>query len=285
MVWRTGPRSTEPHLLAVGQPGSGTTTLLRSLALQALRHGDVLIIDGGGTGEFAALTGRAGVLSVECGPAGALAGLEWAAQETDRRLTAAQYARQSGRPAPEDTGRPLWILLDRPSAFAPLTAADEGADPLTHLQVPLRHGRAAQVTVVVAEHFDSLDLLSETVWTHTRARVVLGGSTPAQVEEVLGVPPHTTPTADVPPGRGYARLGAGPVVRLQVPATPDPYDDAADEAHRHAVLDLFPQHYPAAIDRTPAGPPTVQERVPDQERDREPGPVASAGPATLPSEG
>lgn len=36
VVWRTGPRSTEPHLLVVGQPGSGTTSLLRSIALQAL---------------------------------------------------------------------------------------------------------------------------------------------------------------------------------------------------------------------------------------------------------
>ncbi|MBE9499509.1 hypothetical protein IHE61_18305 [Streptomyces sp. GKU 257-1] len=30
VVWRTGPRSTEPHLLAVGTPGAGTSTLLRA---------------------------------------------------------------------------------------------------------------------------------------------------------------------------------------------------------------------------------------------------------------
>ncbi len=67
VVWRTGPRSTEPHLLVLGEPGSGTTTLLRSIALQALQHGDVLIVDGSGTGEYACLTGRDGVLAVECG--------------------------------------------------------------------------------------------------------------------------------------------------------------------------------------------------------------------------
>nr|MDT0526752.1 ATP-binding protein [Streptomyces sp. DSM 41633] len=65
VVWRTGGRSTEPHLLAVGQPGSGTTTLVRSIALQALQQGDVLVIDGSGTGEYGALTGRTGVLAVE----------------------------------------------------------------------------------------------------------------------------------------------------------------------------------------------------------------------------
>jgi YD repeat-containing protein len=242
VVWRTGGRSTEPHLLAVGGPGSGTTTLLRSVALQALQHGDVLIVEGGGTGEFACLTGRDGVLAVECGLAGALAGLEWAAHETERRLIAANRARQAGHTPPEDTKRPLWLLLDRPTALGHLAAADGREDPQTLLQVPLRHGRAAGVTVVVAEQFDALESLSETVRGHTRARVVLGPASTSQLEEVLGSPPPTTPTPDVPPGRGYARLGSGPVHRLQVPATPDPYDEATSEAHRQAVLGLLPQH-------------------------------------------
>ncbi|MGW7432504.1 hypothetical protein ACWGIN_23520 [Streptomyces sp. NPDC054861] len=258
VVWRTGPRSTEPHLLAVGQPGSGTTSLLRSIALQALPHGDVLIIEGGGTGEYACLTGRAGVLAVECGLAGALASLEWAAHETERRLIAANRARQAGLPAPEDTRRPLWVLLDRPSILGHLAAADGRPDPQELLQVPLRHGRAAQVTVVVAEQFDSVDALSETVRAHTRARLVLGSSSPGQIEWVLGVAPHTTPVPVVPPGRGYARLGTGPVLRLQVPATPDPYDDATSEADRQAVLALLPERQAAtgaAIDPAPGSAP------------------------------
>ncbi|MFJ5556745.1 hypothetical protein ACIQCD_04740 [Streptomyces sp. NPDC093250] len=240
VVWRTGIRSTEPHLLAVGQPGSGTSTLLRSIALQALHHGDVVIVDGGGTGEYACLTGRDGVLAVECGPAGALTSLEWAAQETERRLIAANRAHQAGDPPPEDTRRPLWLLLDRPSAFTHLADGDGRKDPQSLLQVPLRHGRPANVTVVVAEQFDSLDALSDPVRQHTRARVVLGPATAEQLTAVLGAPPHTTPVDQVPPGRGYARLGAGPVHRLQVPATPNPYDDATSDAHRQAVMDLLP---------------------------------------------
>ncbi|MFI6563520.1 hypothetical protein [Streptomyces sp. NPDC050534] len=239
VVWRTGVRSTEPHLLVMGQPGSGTTSLLRCIALQALQHGDVVIIEGG-TGEYACLTGRKGVLAVECGLAGALATLEWATNETERRLIAANRARQAGHPPPEDTKRPLWILLDRPSAFAHLAAADGCKDPQSLLQVPLRHGRAANVTVVVADQFDNADALSDAVRQHTRARVVLGPATAEQLAGALGALPATTPAVDVPPGRGYARLGAGSVHRLQVPSTPDPYDDETSDTDREAVLALLP---------------------------------------------
>ncbi|MEU3405671.1 hypothetical protein ABZ766_17280 [Streptomyces sp. NPDC006670] len=268
VVWRTGPGSAEPHLLAVGQPGSGTTSLLRSLALQALRQGgDVMVVEGGGSNEYACLAGRAGVLAVECGPTGALATVEWAAHETERRLIATHRAREAGRPAPEDTRRPLWILLDRPSVLAHLATAEGRPDPLAQLQVPLRHGRAAHVTVVVAEHFDHLELIPDAVWQHTRARVVLGPAPAQQLTDVLGLPPHTTPAPQLPPGRGYARLGTGPVHRLQVPATPDPYDDATHPAHRHAVLELLPERQtagPGGGEGPPAAPGPLKEHPPAQ---------------------
>lgn len=218
-------------------------------------------MEGNGTGDYACLTGRSGVLAVECGLAGALASLEWAAHETERRLITANRARQAGHPAPEDTRRPLWILFDRPSVLGHLAAADGRKDPQTLLQVPLRHGRAANVTVVVADQFDSLDSLTDAVCQHTRARVVLGPATYDQIEDVLGVAPHTTPTPDVPPGRGYARLGAGAVHRLQVPATPDPYDDATSDADRQAVLALLPQRTSPADD-SPEAEPVVEAAEP-----------------------
>ncbi|MFJ8694642.1 hypothetical protein [Streptomyces roseolilacinus] len=253
VVWRTGPRSTEPHLLVVGQPGGGVSTLLRSVALQALQHdGEVVVLEGFGTGEYACLVGRRGVLGVEGGPTGALNALEWVAHETKRRLAAAHEARRAGEPAPAEVRRPLWVLLDRPTVLADLAAAAGRTGPQEFLQVPLRHGRAVSVTVVVAEQFDTVDALGDTVRAHTRARVTLGSAPADQLAAVLGAPPHTTPPPEVPPGRGYARLGTGPVVRVQVPATPDPYDEATPEAHRRAVLDLLPER-PACEDPLPAG--------------------------------
>jgi hypothetical protein len=98
----------------------------------------------------------------------------------------------------------------------------------------------------VADHVDALEWIDATVKAHTQARVVLGALTSELVECVLGTPPHTTPTPDVPPGRGYARLGASEVLRLQVPATPDPYDGTATEDGRSAVLALLPRRHDAA---------------------------------------
>ncbi|MBY8888350.1 hypothetical protein K7472_26430 [Streptomyces sp. PTM05] len=261
VVWRTGPRSTEPHLLALGRAGSGTTTLLRSLALQALHHGDVVVVDGAGTGDYAFLAGRPGVLAVESGLAGTLAVLEWAAHETQRRLIAVNRARQAGRPAPEDCRRPLWVLADRPTALSQLAQVEGRPDPQELLETPLLHGRAAGVTVAIADALDAADALGATVRGHTRARVVLGPAGADQVEAVLGVPPHTTPSGETPAGRGYARLGDGPVHRLQVPATPDPHDEETEDGHRRAVLALLPTT-PAAVSMTKAAPVDMTKASP-----------------------
>ncbi|WP_373287016.1 hypothetical protein [Wenjunlia tyrosinilytica] len=258
LIWRTGPRSTEPHLLALGHPGCGATTLLRSLALQALHHGDVVVIDGSGSGEYACLSGRPGVLAVESGLTGAVAVLEWAAHETERRLIAVNRARQDGHPVPGDARRPLWIIADRPTALSQLAAPEGRTDPQTLLTTPLRHGRAACVTVAVADTLESAADLAPAVTLNTRARAALGALTAQEAAEILGAPAPSTPTPDTPPGRGYARFGAGRPLRLQVPHTPDPHDEETSDARRRAVLDLLPGAAPptrtAPVARPPGGP-------------------------------
>ncbi|GAA2594236.1 hypothetical protein [Streptomyces axinellae] len=252
VVWRTGPRSAEPHLLAMGTPGSGTSSLLRSVALQALRRGEVLVVDGDGGGEFSCLAARRGVLGVESTLCGVLSALEWVERETERRLLSAGRARQRGERAPEDVRQPLWVLVDRPAVLSHLARAEGRRDPQDLLGVPLRHGRAAGVSVVVAEQFDGAGELSAPVLAHTRARAVLGPVSPEQAAGVLGLAPHTGSAPHPPPGRGFARLGPGPVLRLQVPATPDPFDESAPGPERAAVWALLPE--PAANAAAPAPP-------------------------------
>ncbi|SFC89807.1 hypothetical protein [Streptomyces aidingensis] len=250
VVWRTGPRSPAPHLLAVGPSGSGTTSLLRSVTLQALRDGEVLLIDGGGAGEFGCFTGRRGVLSVESSPSGARAALEWAARETGRRLLEVSRARQAG--GPQRAVRPLWIVLDRPSLLGHPARPDGSPGAQQLLEVPLRYGRAARVTVAVAEDCAAWEELSEAVRTAPGARVVLGSMPAAEIRFVLDGPLPSAPPPVLPPGRGYARLGPDRAVRLQVPATPDPQDDTASETQRRAVRALLPEPVLSLDRRSPA---------------------------------
>ncbi|MER5638766.1 hypothetical protein ABT095_17605 [Kitasatospora sp. NPDC002227] len=256
VVWRTGARAAEPHLLAFGVTGYGTSSLVRSIALQALPHGDLVVIDGAGTGEHACLVNRPGVHTVETSLHGALAALDWVAKETERRISALNASRQYGVPAPADVTRPLWLLLDHPTELSELAHAEGRPDPQDLLEVPLRHGRAARVTVVVAEDIDARDRVSPGVRATTRARVVLGPVHPELAQEALGAPLDICPASHTPPGRGYARLGTAAPVRLQVPITADPLDDEAPAADRDAVIALLPHR--DTREEAPAPTATVQ---------------------------
>ncbi|WP_033817539.1 FtsK/SpoIIIE domain-containing protein, partial [Kitasatospora sp. MBT63] len=240
VVWRTGPRSAEPHLLILGGAGTGTSSLLRSVALQALPYGDLVVIDGAGTGEHACLVNRPGVHTVETSLHGALAALEWVAKETERRLTVLNAARHHGIAAPEDATRPLWLMLDHPTELSELAQAEGRTDPQDLLETPLRHGRAARVTVVFADDAEARDRVSATVRSTCRARVVLGPTTPEAAAAALGAPLDIAPAARTPVGRGYARVGAAAPVRLQVPATVDPLDEEVSPQLRDAVIALLP---------------------------------------------
>ncbi|SDT81318.1 hypothetical protein SAMN05216371_6606 [Streptomyces sp. TLI_053] len=240
VVWRTGPRSAEPHLLALGVSGYGTSSLIRSIALQVLPYADLMVIDGAGTGEHACLVNRPGVHTVETSLHGALAALHWAAQETERRLTALNAARHAGTAPPADVTRPLWLLLDHPTELTELAHAEGRPDPQDLLELPLRHGRAARVTVVVADDIEARDRISPSVRATARARVVLGPAGPEESHAALGVPLDIVPAAHAPAGRGYARIGTGAPVRLQLPATVDPLDEEAPAALRDAVIALLP---------------------------------------------
>ncbi|MET9614847.1 hypothetical protein [Kitasatospora indigofera] len=262
VIWRTGPRSSEPHLLALGATGHGTSTLIRSIALQALPFADLVLIDGAGTGEHACLVNRPGVHTVETSLHGTLAALEWAAQETARRLTVLNAARHAGTTPPEDVTRPLWLLLDHPTELSELAHAEGRPDPQDLLETPLRHGRAARVTVVIADDIEARDRITPTLRATTRARVVLGPTTPEEGHAALGAPLDIVPAAHAPAGRGYARIGTAAPVRLQVPATVDPLDDEAPAQLRDAVIALLPHRDTRTEAAAPAAPPAAPPVTP-----------------------
>lgn len=241
VVWRTGARSSDAHLLALGTPRSGTSTLLRAVALQVLPHADIVVIDGSGTGEHACLFGRPGVRRVESDLHGAVAALQWAAGETTRRLSLLERARLGGGPPPRSATRPLWLLVDHPAELTELAEAEGRADPQELLELPLRQGRAVRIGVVLAEHLDALERIRPVVRAAAKARVVLGTPSADRAEAVLGARLDIAPPARTPAGRGYARLSGGAPVRVQVPAAPDPLDEDAPARLRDAVMAMLPR--------------------------------------------
>jgi hypothetical protein len=180
------------------------------------------------------------VLTVETSLHGALAVLEWAVTETQRRLDAHNQAKRTGGMPSADTLRPLWLLLDHPSELTELAQAEGRPDPQELLETPLRHGRMAHVTVVVVDRLDALERIRPSVRTACKARVVLGPLSQHLALDALGGALDITPSSHTLPGRGYARLGGAAPVRLQVPATPDPLDEEAPIDQRDAVIALLP---------------------------------------------
>jgi len=242
VIWRTGTRGTDPHLLAVAPPGAGKSTLLRAIALQAARDGDVVVIDAGGSGDHTFLAGRPNILRVETDHRGAVETLTWLRHETERRIAAVTHAKQHGTPVPENARRPLWVILDEVVELTDHAAAQEAPDPQELLDLPLRLGRAARIGVISSARPGQLGRLRPALVADTHTRVVLGPLDADTIAEVLGARPGVSCGESVPAGRGWVRVGGGPVVRLQVPHTPDPLDDDTSASDRERVLALLPHH-------------------------------------------
>ncbi|MFI1580241.1 ATP-binding protein [Embleya sp. NPDC020630] len=267
VIWRTGNRSTDPHLLAVAAPGAGKSNLLRTIALQAARDGDIVVIDGSGSGDYACLAGRRNILRIETGYHGALETLTWLRHETERRIAAVTHAKQHGTPVPDNARRPLWVILDEITELSDLAAGQGTTDPQELLDLPLRLGRATHIGVITSTRPTHLDRLRPALIADTHARVVLGPLDPETIRTVLGTGPGVFGGEDMPPGRGYVRIGNGPVVRIQVPHTPDPLEEDTPEAERRRLLALLPHH----ADALTVEDPTISLA---KERRREPEPTA-----------
>ncbi|MDI2129177.1 hypothetical protein [Yinghuangia seranimata] len=238
VIWRTGTRTNAPHLLAVAGPAAGKTTLLRTIAVQALRDGDVIVVDATGSGDFACLSGRRGVLRVDASAQGARETLTWLRHEAARRAEAIGAAKAAGTPVPEDARRPLWVLLDEP---AELLGEDGEGELLELLDLPVRLGRTTHISLVATARPGQLERLPSGLLGETHTRLTLGPLEPEALHAALGSAPGITGGDGMPAGRGYARVGAGPVIRIQTPYTPDPLEDDTPDGERARILALLPE--------------------------------------------
>jgi hypothetical protein len=219
VVWRHGRFAAEPHLLVTGVLGSGKSNLLRSLAAQALGHGQrITAIDAERTGHFDELTGREGVVRVESQPTEALELLHWVAAESSRRAEQLRDAGDVDDTLTTEVLKPLWVFVDELPSLAEAATRMGLADPQDLLADLMRQGRTTGITVVVSCRAERVAEIRATVRNQAHARVGLGQLPPGASTVLFGGTLEIGGPAVLPPGRGFARVGGGPVVRLQVPA-------------------------------------------------------------------
>ena len=222
VVWRHGRFAAEPHLLVSGVLGSGKSNLLRSLAAQALGHRHlVTMVDGERTGHFDEFAGRPGVVRVETQPAGAVDLLDWVAAESSRRAEKMRELGETDDTLVAELAKPLWLFVDELPSLAEAASRAGLADPQDLLADLMRAGRTTGITVVVSSRAERVSELRATVRNQAHARVGLGQLPPGASTALFGGTLEIGGPAVLPPGRGFARVGGGPVVRLQVPVADD----------------------------------------------------------------
>ena len=255
VVWRVGNPCPNPHLLVAGSPGSGKTTLLRSLIGQALGRGQqVAVIDVEQTECYADLAGRPGVRGVVEDPERALELLDWFGLECERRAErrradaeavangetttfpalkvrdasaeGLRQAREAGSDAAADLDElppaepTLWLCIDGLPEL--LDAANRlGREHLEDtLAVLARKARYAGVLLLATTREERLLQLRPALRAQLTVRVAMGTVEPAVSTALFGGTLELGGSRRLPAGRGYVRIGSGPVIRLQTPYAP-----------------------------------------------------------------
>ncbi len=254
VIWRLGTPNANPHLLLTGGPGTGKSTAVRSLLGQALARGHrIAVIDTDQTAEYGALIGQPNVLRVTEDPAGSLELLDWFGLEIERRAEQARASaaqprqekaseheaapgqeaapehaagpeqeagpRPDAEPQPE-AEPPLWLFVDDLPELCAAAGRLGRPDPQDTLAVLARKARFARVTLVVTARMDQVTALRPALRNQLTSRVALGKVDPVTSTLLFGGTLELGGAQVMPQGRGYARIGAGPVIRLQTPYAP-----------------------------------------------------------------
>jgi len=120
-----------------------------------------------------------------------------------------------------ELAKPLWLFVDELAALGEAAGRAGLADPQDLLADLMRAGRTTGVTVVLSCRAERVSELRATVRNQAHARVGLGQLPPGASTALFGGTLEIGGPAVLPPGRGFARVGGGPVVRLQVPIAAD----------------------------------------------------------------
>ena len=249
VVWRVGTPCPHPHLLVAGGPGSGKTTLLRSLLGQALGRGQqVAVIDIEQTEAYADLAGRPRVRAVVEEPEKALELLDWFGLECERRAER-RRAEVEALANGDTTTFPAIKVLD--ASAAGLKRAAAGADPVVgaegeepaepalwlcidglpelvdaaerlgrpHLEDTLavlaRKARYAGVVLLATAREERVLQLRPALRAQLTVRAAMGSVEASVSTALFGGTLELGGSRRLPPGRGYVKVGNGPVIRLQ----------------------------------------------------------------------
>ena len=258
VIWRLGTPSTNPHLLLTGGPGTGKSTAVRSLLGQALARGHrIAVIDTDQTAEYGALAGRPNVVRITEEAADSLDLLDWFGLEIERRAEQARgvattpdagsdaapelVSRPTDSAAPDADAQPdreatasgisdiergqaaeppLWLFVDDLPELCAAAARLGRPDPQDTLAVLARKARFARTTLVVTARVDQVAALRPALRNQLTSRIALGKVDPVTSTLLFGGTLELGGAQVMPQGRGYARIGSGPVIRLQTPYAP-----------------------------------------------------------------
>lgn len=245
VVWRVGTPCPHPHLLVTGPSLSGKTTVLRSLLGQALGRGQqVAVIDVEQTESYADLAGRPGVRGVAEDAERALELLDWFGLECERRAEQRRAdaeamangdttsfpalkvpdAAADGLEAAPDPGAPaeptLWLCVDGVPELLDAAARLGRADLADTLASLARKARYAGVLLLMTAREERVLELRPALRAQLTVRVAMGSVEPAVSTALFGGTLELGGSRKLPAGRGYVRIGNGPVIRLQAPYTP-----------------------------------------------------------------
>ena len=217
VVWRVGNPSASPHLLVAGGPASGKST--RRCVHCWPRRWRAATGSRSSTPTRAPSTARWWPANVCASPRNrpTRSTCDWFGPEIERRAESSTRQQTAGQQAGEP---PLWLFVDDLPELCAAAGRLGRPDPQDTLATLARKARYAGTTIVVTARLDQVAALRLALRNQLASRIALGKVDGATSTLLFGGTLELGGAQLMPPGRGYVRVGAGPVIRLQTPYSP-----------------------------------------------------------------